>query len=155
VREFSYKRSNTPRWKKYVTVVSLNNESGTKVAKLARYFEISQQRRWLRFWKIKTIIYLLGVHDGVLRGLGAPAFAGQVQEPALLCGRRPNLLRGVEPKKKEPISSKIKKDTDVPKLIANIALRTLGLKQLLHYDVTSYCCETLARCDGQLTFTIS
>jgi len=33
----------------------------------------------------------------------------------------------------------------VLKLSASIALRTVGLQQLLHYDVTTHCCETLAQ----------
>ena len=28
---------------------------------------------------------------------------------------------------------------------ASIALRTVGLEQLLHYEVTTHCCETLAQ----------
>ena len=43
------------------------------------------------------------------------------------------------------ISSKIAKHVDVLKLFASIALRTVGLQQLLHYDVTTHCCETLAQ----------
>jgi len=42
------------------------------------------------------------------------------------------------------ISSKIAKHVDVLKLFASIALRTVSLQQLLHYDVTTRCCETLA-----------
>jgi len=34
---------------------------------------------------------------------------------------------------------------DVLKLFASIALRTVGLQQFLHYDVTTHCCETLAQ----------
>jgi len=34
---------------------------------------------------------------------------------------------------------------DVLKLFASIALRTVGLQQLQHYDVTTHCCETLAQ----------
>jgi len=30
-------------------------------------------------------------------------------------------------------------------LFASIALRTVGLQQLLHYDVTTHCCKTLAQ----------
>jgi len=45
------------------------------------------------------------------------------------------------------ISSKIAKHVDVQllKLFASIALRTVGLQQLLHYDVTTHCCATLAQ----------
>jgi len=43
------------------------------------------------------------------------------------------------------ISSKIAKHLDVLKLFASIALRTVGQQQLLHYDVTTHCCETLAQ----------
>ena len=43
------------------------------------------------------------------------------------------------------ISSKIAKHVDVQKLFACIALRTTVLQQLLHYDVTTHCCETLAQ----------
>jgi len=43
------------------------------------------------------------------------------------------------------ISSKIAKNVDVSKLFASIALWTVGLQQLLHYDVTTHCCETLAQ----------
>jgi len=34
---------------------------------------------------------------------------------------------------------------DILKLFASIALRTVGLQQLLHYDVTTHCWETLAQ----------
>jgi len=34
---------------------------------------------------------------------------------------------------------------DVLKLFASIALRTVGPRQLQHYDVTIHCCETLAQ----------
>jgi len=34
---------------------------------------------------------------------------------------------------------------DVLKLFASIALRTVRLQQLLHYGVTTHCCETLAQ----------
>ena len=40
---------------------------------------------------------------------------------------------------------KIAKHMDVLKLFASIALRTVGLQQLQHYDVTTHCCETLAQ----------
>ena len=43
------------------------------------------------------------------------------------------------------ISSKIAKHVDVLKLFTSIALRMVGLQQLLHYDVTSHCCEALAQ----------
>jgi len=43
------------------------------------------------------------------------------------------------------ISSKIAKPVDVLKLFASIALRTVGPQQLLHYDVTTHCCETVAQ----------
>jgi len=33
----------------------------------------------------------------------------------------------------------------VLELFANIAIRTVGLHQLLHYDVTTHCCKTLAQ----------
>ena len=42
------------------------------------------------------------------------------------------------------ISSKIAKHVNVPKFFASIALRTVGLQQLWHYDVTTHCYETLA-----------
>ena len=34
---------------------------------------------------------------------------------------------------------------DILKLFASTALRTVGLQQLLHYDVTTHCCATLAQ----------
>jgi len=34
---------------------------------------------------------------------------------------------------------------DVLKLFASIALETVGLQQLLQYDVTAHCCKTLAQ----------
>jgi len=34
---------------------------------------------------------------------------------------------------------------DVLELFASIALRTVGLQQLSHYDVTTHCCETLTQ----------
>jgi len=40
------------------------------------------------------------------------------------------------------ISSEIAKHMDVLKLFVSIALRTVGPQQLLHYDVTTHCCET-------------
>jgi len=43
------------------------------------------------------------------------------------------------------VSSKIAKHVDVLKLFASIALRTVGLQQLLHYDATTHCCETFAQ----------
>jgi len=43
------------------------------------------------------------------------------------------------------ISSKFAKHVDLLKLFASIALRRLGLQQLLRYDVTAHCCETLAQ----------
>jgi len=43
------------------------------------------------------------------------------------------------------ISSKIAKHLDVLKLFASIALRTVGLQQLLDYDVTTHCCEILTQ----------
>jgi len=43
------------------------------------------------------------------------------------------------------ISSKIAQHVDVLKLFPSIALRTVGLHQLLHYDVTTHCCETLVQ----------
>jgi len=33
----------------------------------------------------------------------------------------------------------------VLELFARVALNTVGLQQLLHYDVTTLCCETLAQ----------
>ena len=33
----------------------------------------------------------------------------------------------------------------VLELFASIALRTVGLQQFLHYNVTTHCCETLAQ----------
>jgi len=33
----------------------------------------------------------------------------------------------------------------VLELFASIALSAVGLQQLLHYDVTGHCCETLAQ----------
>jgi len=51
----------------------------------------------------------------------------------------------VEPQHLNLISSKIPKHVDVLKLFASIALWTVGLQQLLHYDVTTSCCETLAQ----------
>jgi len=51
----------------------------------------------------------------------------------------------VEQKHVNLISSKIAKHVDVLKLFASIALRTVGPQQLLHYDVTTHCCETLAQ----------
>jgi len=46
------------------------------------------------------------------------------------------------------ISAKIAKHVDALKLFSNIALRTGGLQQLLDYDVTSHCFETLAHTLG-------
>ena len=40
------------------------------------------------------------------------------------------------------ISSKVAKHME---LFESIALRTVGLQQLLHDDVTTHCCETLAQ----------
>jgi len=52
----------------------------------------------------------------------------------------------VEAKNVNLISSKIAKHfADVLKLFASIALRTVGLQQLLHYDVTTHYCETLTQ----------
>ena len=42
------------------------------------------------------------------------------------------------------ISSKIAKHVDVLKTFASIALRPVSTEQLLHYDVTTHSCETLA-----------
>jgi len=56
-----------------------------------------------------------------------------------LCG-----YLSVEPKHMNLISSKIAKHVDVLKLFASIALRTVSLQQLLNYDVTTDCCETLS-----------
>jgi len=42
------------------------------------------------------------------------------------------------------LSSKIAKHVDVLKLFASIALRPVSPEQLLHFDVTTHCCETLA-----------
>jgi len=79
------------------------------------------------------------------RGLQVPAFAGRMQEPALLYmwvrgWYGLNLLRAqdekflvrvsVEPKHMNLISSKIAKHVDVLKLFASIALRTAGPQQL-------------------------
>jgi len=50
----------------------------------------------------------------------------------------------VEPKHMNLISSKIAKHVDVLKLFASIALRPVSPEQLLHYDVTTHSCETLA-----------
>jgi len=94
-----------------------------------------------------------------------PAFAGRVREPAVLCVRGGcglNLLRGgwglyllrarvekffvrVTECWAEGHSSKIAKHVDVLKLFASTALRTVGLQQLLYYDVTTHCCEALAQ----------
>ena len=43
------------------------------------------------------------------------------------------------------ISSKIAKHVNVPMFFVSIALRTVGLQQLLHYDVTTHCYKTLAQ----------
>jgi len=43
------------------------------------------------------------------------------------------------------ISSEIAKHVDVLKLFTSIALSTVGLQQLLHYEVTTHCCATLAQ----------
>ena len=43
------------------------------------------------------------------------------------------------------ISSKISKNGDVVKSFASIALRTVGLQRLLHCDVTTHCCQSLAQ----------
>jgi len=74
-----------------------------------------------------------------------------VREPILLSmrgGRRMgNSLCGqmnVEPKHMNLISSKIAKHVDVLRLFASIALRPVSPEQLLHYDVATHCCETLA-----------
>jgi len=42
------------------------------------------------------------------------------------------------------ISSKFAKHVDVLKLFASIALSPVSTEQLLHYDVTTHSCETLA-----------
>ena len=42
-------------------------------------------------------------------------------------------------------SSKIAEHMDILNLFTSIALRIVGLQQLLHYDVTTHCCETLAQ----------
>jgi len=85
------------------------------------------------------------------RGLRVPAFVGQVREPVLLCmlgGRRMGnslcVQLNVEPKHMNLISSKIAKHVDVLKMFASIALRPVSPEQLLHYDVTTHSCETLA-----------
>jgi len=51
----------------------------------------------------------------------------------------------VEQKHKNLIIAKIAWHVDVLKLFASIALRTLGPQQLLHYGVTTHCCETSAQ----------
>jgi len=51
----------------------------------------------------------------------------------------------VEPKHTNLISSKIAEHVDVLKLFASIALRPVSPEQLLHYDVTTHSCETLAQ----------
>ena len=53
----------------------------------------------------------------------------------------------VEPKDMNLISSKYRKThgCTVLELFASIVLRTVGLQQLLHCDVTTYCCKTLAQ----------
>jgi len=51
----------------------------------------------------------------------------------------------IELKHMNLISSKIAKHVDVLKLFTSIALRAVGLQQLLHYDVTTHCCGTLAQ----------
>jgi len=43
------------------------------------------------------------------------------------------------------ISSKIAKHVHILNLFASIALRTIGLQQLLHYYVTTHCCKTFAQ----------
>jgi len=50
-----------------------------------------------------------------------------------------------EPKHMNLISSKIAKHVDVLKLFTSIALRPVSPEQLLHYDVTTHSCETLAQ----------
>jgi len=50
----------------------------------------------------------------------------------------------VEPKHMNLISSKIAKHVDVLKVFASIALRPVSPEELLHYDVTTHSCETLA-----------
>jgi len=42
------------------------------------------------------------------------------------------------------ISLKIAKHVDVLKLFASIALRPVSPEQLIHFDVTTHCCKTLA-----------
>ena len=59
----------------------------------------------------------------------------------ILCAR---VLR-VAPKHINLIRSKIAKHLDVLTSFASIAIRTVRLQQLLHYDVTTHCCETLAQ----------
>jgi len=51
----------------------------------------------------------------------------------------------VEPKHMNLISSKIAKLVDVLKLFSSNALRPVSPEQLLHYDVTTCSCETLAQ----------
>jgi len=51
----------------------------------------------------------------------------------------------VQAKHMNLFSSKIAKHVDVLKLLARIALRTVGQQQLKHYDVTTHCWETLVQ----------
>jgi len=65
--------------------------------------------------------------------------AGRAQDGQFLCGQL-----NVEPKHMNLISSKIAKRVNVLKLFASSALRPVSPEQLLHYDVTTHLCETLA-----------
>ena len=56
-----------------------------------------------------------------------------------LCGQL-----NVEPKHMNLISSKIAKHVDVLKLFASNAFRPVIPEQLLHHEVTTHSCETLA-----------
>ena len=75
-------------------------------------------------------------------GLRVPAFAGQVGGCRM--GNSLCVQLNVEPKHMNLISSKIAKHVDVLKVFASIALRPASPEELLHYDVTTHSCETLA-----------
>jgi len=70
------------------------------------------------------------------RGLRVPAFAGRVVLGAGRARDKELIVRVIEfwAKNMNLISSKIAKHVNVLKLFTNIALRTVGLQQLLHCD---------------------
>jgi len=86
------------------------------------------------------------------RGLRVPAFARRVREPALLCMRvRVEIFfvrvteHWVKARELNQLKNRKTRGCTVRELFASIALTTVSLQQLLHYDVTIHCCATLAQ----------